>query len=81
MTERRLPCTAQYGAMLLSILAYTCRVVDGAQSLINGQVGIAGGVGLYELALDLLRRSKNRLDIRHVLALYRESTSPRKPQV
>ncbi|WVF67228.1 hypothetical protein IAT40_001976 [Kwoniella sp. CBS 6097] len=68
VTERRLKCTPQYGAFLMSILAVTARLVEGGRALVPA-ADRAGEV-YYEFAQDLLRVSKNKLDIRHILALY-----------
>ncbi|WWC73361.1 uncharacterized protein I206_107328 [Kwoniella pini CBS 10737] len=68
VTERRLKCTPQYGAMLMSILAVTARLVEGGRGLVPAAE--RAGETYYEFAQDLLRVSKNKLDIRHILALY-----------
>ncbi|WVQ64065.1 uncharacterized protein L199_002224 [Kwoniella botswanensis] len=68
VTERRLKCTPQYGAMLMSILAVTARLVEGGRGLVPA--ADRAGEAYYEFAQDLLRVSKNKLDIRHILALY-----------
>lgn len=71
MTQRRLVCTAQYGAFLMSILAVTARLVENAKALFPASEREQAGETYFELAQDFLRISKNRLDIRHILALYR----------
>ncbi|WRT68787.1 uncharacterized protein IL334_005767 [Kwoniella shivajii] len=68
VSERRLKCTPQYGAMLMSILAVTARLVEGGRSLVP--VADRTGESYYEFAQDLLRVSQNKLDIRHILGLY-----------
>nr|XP_019047902.1 hypothetical protein I302_04522 [Kwoniella bestiolae CBS 10118]OCF26832.1 hypothetical protein I302_04522 [Kwoniella bestiolae CBS 10118] len=68
VTERRLKCTPQYGAMLMSILAVTARLMEGGRGLVPA--ADRAGEAYYEFAQDLLRVSKNKLDIRHILALY-----------
>ncbi|WVQ94815.1 hypothetical protein IAU59_001898 [Kwoniella sp. CBS 9459] len=68
VTERRLKCTPQYGAFLMSILAVTARLVEGGRALVPA--ADRAGESYYEFAQDLLRVSKNKLDIRHILALY-----------
>ena len=71
VTKRRLICTAQYGAFLMSILAVTLRLVESAKSLLPVSERDQTSESYFELAQDLLRSSKNKLDIRHILALYR----------
>ena len=71
VTQRRLICTAQYGALLMSILAVTARLVESAKVLLPASERDQAGESYFELAQDLLRVSKNKLDIRHILALYR----------
>ncbi|OCF54409.1 hypothetical protein L486_07957 [Kwoniella mangroviensis CBS 10435] len=56
------------GAMLMSILAVTARLVEGGRGLVPA--ADRAGEAYYEFAQDLLRVSKNKLDIRHILALY-----------
>ncbi|WWC64303.1 uncharacterized protein I303_106913 [Kwoniella dejecticola CBS 10117] len=68
VTERRLKCTPQYGAMLMSILAVTAKLVDGGRGIVPA--ADKAGETYYEFAQDLLRVSMNKLDIRHILALY-----------
>ncbi|KAF4126552.1 Fungal trans [Geosmithia morbida] len=68
--ERRLPCTAQYGAMLMAILAVTVRFVGSARALLPPQETCQAGEAYSELSQNLLRLSKNKLDIRYILALY-----------
>ncbi|EHY58228.1 hypothetical protein ABEF92_006017 [Exophiala dermatitidis] len=70
VTERRLVCTAQYGALLMSILAVTARLVDSARVLLPAEEHDHPGEAYFELAQDFIRISKNKLDIRHILALY-----------
>lgn len=71
MTQRRLPCTAQYGALLMSVLAVTIRLVEGVKVLFSPAERDQAGQVYFALAQDLIRRSSNKLDIRHILALYR----------
>lgn len=71
MTQRRLVCTTQYGALLMSILAVTVRLVESARALLPASEGDQAGEAYFELAQDFIRASKNKLDIRHILALYR----------
>lgn len=71
VTQRRLPCTAQYGALLMSILAVTVRLVESSKGLFSASERDQAGEKYFELAQDLIRLSKNKLDIRHILALYR----------
>lgn len=73
VTQRRLVCTAQYGALLMSILAVTVRLVDSARALLPASERNQAGEAYFELAQDFVRISKNKLDIRHILALYRWS--------
>ncbi|OCF34177.1 hypothetical protein I316_04127 [Kwoniella heveanensis BCC8398] len=68
VTERRLKCTPQYGALLMSILAVTAKLVEGGRALVSA--ADRAGEAYYEFAQDLLRVSKNKLDVRHILALY-----------
>ncbi len=75
MTQRRLVCTAQYGAFLMSILAVTARLVESAKALFPPSERDQAGEAYFELAQDFLRIGKNKLDIRHILALYRTSFS------
>jgi hypothetical protein len=75
VTERRLACTPQYGAFLMSILAVTARLVPSSRELLPVSEREQAGESYYELAQDLLHISKNKLDIRHILALYREFES------
>ncbi|KAF1814417.1 hypothetical protein P152DRAFT_512783 [Eremomyces bilateralis CBS 781.70] len=70
VTQRRLPCTAQYGALLMSIFAVTARLVEGARALLPASERDQAGERYFELAQDLIRTSRNKLDIRHILALY-----------
>ncbi|RAO70505.1 uncharacterized protein BHQ10_006517 [Talaromyces amestolkiae] len=70
VTKRRLICTAQYGAFLMSILAVTLRLVESAKPLLSPSEREQASESYFELAQDLLRSSKNKLDIRHILALY-----------
>ncbi|EXJ84012.1 hypothetical protein A1O3_04679 [Capronia epimyces CBS 606.96] len=70
VTQRRLVCTAQYGAFLMSILAVTVRLVESAKALLPASERDQAGEAYFELAQDFLRISKNKLDIRHILALY-----------
>jgi hypothetical protein len=71
VTQRRLPCTAQYGALLMSILAVTMRLVEGARALLPPSEREHAAESCFELAQNLIRISSNKLDIRHILALYR----------
>ncbi|KIV79063.1 hypothetical protein PV11_06650 [Exophiala sideris] len=70
VTQRRLVCTAQYGALLMSILAVTARLVESARALLPPSERDKAGEAYFELAQDFIRISKNKLDIRHILALY-----------
>ncbi|KAI1616434.1 fungal-specific transcription factor domain-containing protein [Exophiala viscosa] len=70
VTQRRLVCTAQYGALLMSILAVTARLVESARALFPTSERDQAGEAYFELAQDFIRISKNKLDIRHILALY-----------
>ncbi|OKL61515.1 hypothetical protein UA08_03104 [Talaromyces atroroseus] len=70
VTKRRLICTAQYGAFLMSILAVTVRLVENAKLLLPPSEREQASESYFELAQELLRSSKNKLDIRHILALY-----------
>ncbi|QKX55394.1 uncharacterized protein TRUGW13939_02487 [Talaromyces rugulosus] len=70
VTKRRLICTPQYGAFLMSILAVTVRLVENAKFLLPPSERDQASESYFELAQDLLRSSKNNLDIRHILALY-----------
>jgi hypothetical protein len=72
VTQRRLPCTAQYGALLMSILAVTVRLIEGARALLSTSERGHAGESYFELAQDLIRITSNKLDIRHILALYRK---------
>lgn len=56
----------------MSILAVTARLVEGAKVLLPASERDQAGETYFELAQDLLRSSKNKLDIRHILALYRK---------
>jgi len=69
--QRRLPCTAQYGALLMAILAVTVRLAETAKTLFPPSERHQAGEAYFELSKDLLRTSKNKLDIRYILALYR----------
>ncbi|WVQ72168.1 hypothetical protein IAR50_001713 [Cryptococcus sp. DSM 104548] len=71
-TQRRLRCTPQYGALLMSILAVTTRLVESARPFV--QEKDKQGELFYEFAQDLLKVSTNKLDIRHILALYHLAT-------
>jgi hypothetical protein len=73
VTKRRLICTAQYGAFLMSILAVTVRLVESAKPLFPPSEREQASESYFEFAQDLLRSSKNKLDIRHILGLYRTS--------
>lgn len=55
----------------MSILAVTARLVESAKALLPAGERDQAGETYYELAQDFLRISKNKLDIRHILALYR----------
>nr|ODN92863.1 hypothetical protein L204_05032 [Cryptococcus depauperatus CBS 7855] len=68
VTDRQLRCTPQYAALLMSILAMTASLVEGAR--LKVPEGAKFGETYYEFAKDLLRVSTNKLDIRHILALY-----------
>ncbi|KAL7422060.1 hypothetical protein Q5752_003835 [Cryptotrichosporon argae] len=70
VTERRLRCTPQYGAFLMSLLACTVRLASPARALLPPSA-LGPAVGAWRaLAFDLLRLSTNKLDVRHILALY-----------
>ena len=56
----------------MSILAVTVRLVDSAKALVSESERLKAGETYFELAQDFLRLSKNKLDIRHILALYRK---------
>lgn len=56
----------------MSILAVTARLVEDAKALVPASERDQAGEKYFELARDFLRISKNKLDIRHILALYRE---------
>ncbi|ODN83758.1 hypothetical protein L202_01849 [Cryptococcus amylolentus CBS 6039] len=71
-TQRRLRCTPQYGALLMSILAVTARLVESARPFLHEKD--RQGELFYEVAQDLLKISTNKLDIRHILALYHLAT-------
>ncbi|KAF7561742.1 hypothetical protein G7046_g2399 [Stylonectria norvegica] len=71
ITHRRLSCTAQYGALLMGVLAVTVRLVESARALLPPSERHQAGEAYFELAQDFLRASKNKLDIRYILALYR----------
>lgn len=49
----------------------TLRLVESAKSLLPVSERDQTSESYFELAQDLLRSSKNKLDIRHILALYR----------
>ncbi|WVQ81680.1 hypothetical protein IAT38_003805 [Cryptococcus sp. DSM 104549] len=68
VAEGRLRCTAPYAALLMSILAVTAKLVDSVKPLLPE--ADRGGEQYYEFAQDLLRVSANKLDVRHILALY-----------
>ncbi|KAM0755493.1 hypothetical protein T439DRAFT_4590 [Meredithblackwellia eburnea MCA 4105] len=70
VTDRRLVCTPQYGALLMSILSVTVRLLDEAKSLFDPSEAQDIAVGYYEFARDLLRITQNKLDIRYLLTLY-----------
>ena len=55
----------------MSILAVTVRLVESAKPLLPPSEREQASESYFELAQDLLRSSKNKLDIRHILALYR----------
>lgn len=55
----------------MSILAVTVRLVESAKPLLPPSEREQVSESYSELAQDLLRSSKNKLDIRHILALYR----------
>jgi hypothetical protein len=55
----------------MSTLAVTVRLVDSAKLLLPPSEREQASESYFELAQDLLRSSKNKLDIRHILALYR----------
>lgn len=55
----------------MSILAVTARLVESAKTLLPAAERDQAGENYYEVAQDFLRISKNKLDIRHILALYR----------
>ncbi|KIV97515.1 hypothetical protein PV10_01262 [Exophiala mesophila] len=54
----------------MSILAVTVRLVDSARALLPASERDTAGEAYFELAQDFIRISKNKLDIRHILALY-----------
>lgn len=54
----------------MSILAVTARLVDSARVLLPAEEHDHPGEAYFELAQDFIRISKNKLDIRHILALY-----------
>jgi len=72
VVQRRLKCTPQYGALLMSILAVTARLVAPARASLPVSQRDTAGEEYFSFAQDLLRISQNKLDIRHILALYRE---------
>ncbi|KAL1404830.1 hypothetical protein Q8F55_008440 [Vanrija albida] len=75
VTRRRLLCTPQYGAFLMSILAATARLVPAAKDLLPAEERGDPGRQYYEFALYLMRISGSKLDIRYILALYRRELS------
>lgn len=73
VVQRRLKCTPQYGALLMSMLAVTARLVAPARANLSPSQRHSAGDDYFAFAQDLLRISQNKLDIRHILALYRQS--------
>lgn len=55
----------------MSILAATARLVESARAIFPASERDQAGEAYFELAQDFIRISKNKLDIRHILALYR----------
>lgn len=55
----------------MSILAVTAHLVESAKALLPSAERDQAGENYYEIAQDLLRICKNKLDIRYILALYR----------
>lgn len=49
----------------------TARLVESAKALLPAAERDQAGETYFELAQDFLKISKNKLDIRHILALYR----------
>lgn len=60
----------------MSILAVTVRLVENAKLILPASEHEQASESYFELAQDLLRSSKNKLDIRHILALYRTVIIP-----
>lgn len=60
----------------MSILAVTVRLVESARALLPASERDTAGEAYFELAQDFIRISKNKLDIRHILALYRWYSRP-----
>lgn len=56
----------------MSILAATARLVPAAKDLLPAEERSDPGRQYYEFALYLMRISGSKLDIRYILALYRE---------
>lgn len=67
---------AQYGALLMSILAVTVRLVGNTRTLFPLSDHLQAGETYFQLSKRLLQISTNKLDIRYILALYRRLYLP-----
>lgn len=65
--------------MIMAILAATVRFVEPARNLLPPDQRQHAGELYSELSLNFLRVSKNKLDIRYILGVYRTSTVPLHP--
>lgn len=66
VSQRRLPCSPQYGAMLASILAVTVRHVSDLDEEMR-----SARPAFLKLAQTFMDESDNKLDLRYILATYR----------